>query len=119
MQVLDRLTVLQALGFDCQHFGGHQFLVRSVPAIPDGEDVADVLPTILAEAAGPDDRWQGRLLASLACRTAIRRGRVLAERELQRVVAELAVTTTPAACPHGSPVILHFSSDFLRHQFRW
>jgi DNA mismatch repair protein MutL len=118
-QVLERLPTLQALGFDCQPFGGHLFLVRSVPAIPDAEDVTEMLPTVMVEAAGPDDRWEARLLASLACRAAVRRGRELNEAEIRRLLGDLAGTTTPAACPHGSPVVLHFSGDFLRHQFRW
>jgi DNA mismatch repair protein MutL len=73
----------------------------------------------MVEAAGPDDRWEARLLASLACRAAVRRGRELNEAEIRRLLGDLAGTTTPAACPHGSPVVLHFSGDFLRHQFRW
>lgn len=118
-QVLDRLPMLQTLGFDCQHFGGHDFLVRSVPAIEDGEDLAEALPALLADAAGPEDRWQARLLARLACRAAVRRGRGLDEASLRRLLADLAATQTPAACPHGSPLVLHFSGEFLRRQFHW
>jgi DNA mismatch repair protein MutL len=118
-QVLDRLPALHALGFDCQHFGGQDFLLRAIPAIEGGEDVMEGLSSMLTEAAGPDDRWQARLLSTLACRAAVRRGRGLGEHELRRLLGELAGTTAPAACPHGSPVVLHFSSDFLRRQFRW
>ena len=117
--VLERLPMLQSLGFDCQHFGGHGFLVRSTPAIEGAEDLAEALPSLVAEAASADDRWQSRLLASLACRAAIRRGRALAEPEIRHLLADLALTDTPAACPHGSPLVLHFSGDFLRRQFRW
>ena len=118
-QVVERLSILQGLGFDCQHFGGHDFLIRSVPAIEGGEDLRDALSILLVDAAGADDRWQARLLANLACRAAVRRGRALPEPALRRLLAELAATTAPAACPHGSPVVLHFSPAFLRRQFRW
>jgi DNA mismatch repair protein MutL len=117
--VLDRLPTLQALGFDCEHFGGYDFLIRAIPAIEGGEDVGEALPSLLEEAAGPDDRWQARLLTNLACRAAVRRGRELGEPELRRLLNGLAGTATPAACPHGSPVVLHFSGTFLRRQFRW
>jgi DNA mismatch repair protein MutL len=119
MQILERLPTLQALGFDCQHFGHHDFLVRSVPAIQGGEDLSEALSDLIAEAARVDDSWRARLLASLACRAAVRRGRELAGPELRRLLGDLAVTTTPAACAHGSPVVLHFSGEFLRRQFRW
>jgi DNA mismatch repair protein MutL len=119
VQLLERLPTLQALGFDCQHFGGHDFLVRSVPAIQGSEDLSEALPILLADAAQPDERWQARLAASLACRAAVRRGRGLGGPELRRLLGDLAATITPAACPHGSPVVLHFSGEFLRRQFRW
>jgi len=38
---------------------------------------------------------------------------------MRRLIAELGETVNPAACPHGSPVVLHFSGDFLGRQFRW
>jgi len=47
------------------------------------------------------------------------RSRELGEPELRRLLSDLAATATPAACPHGSPVVLHFSGDFLCRQFRW
>jgi DNA mismatch repair protein MutL len=118
-QVLDRLPALQALGFDCQHFGGQDVLVRAIPAVEGGEDFVEDLPSLMLDAAGPEDRWRARLLASLACRAAVRRGRELEEPALRRLLANLAATSTPAACPHGSPVVLHFSGEFLRRQFRW
>lgn len=119
VQILERLPTLQALGFDCEHFGHHDFLVRSVPAIQGGEDLAEALPELIAEVARIDDGWQARLLASLACRAAVRRGRGLGSPELRHLLGDLAATTTPAACAHGSPVVLHFSGEFLRRQFRW
>jgi DNA mismatch repair protein MutL len=118
-QIVERLPALQALGFDCQHFGGQDFLLRAIPAVGGGEDFVEDLSSLMADAAGPEDRWRARLLARLACRAAIRRGRELAEHELRRLLADLAATTAPAVCPHGSPVVLHFSGDFLRRQFRW
>ena len=119
VQLLERLPTLQTLGFECQHFGEHDFLVRSVPAIQGGEDLSEALPELLAEAARVDESWRARLLASLACRAAVRRGRGLGSPELRRLLGELATTTTPTACAHGSPVVLHFSDEFLRRQFRW
>jgi DNA mismatch repair ATPase MutL len=38
---------------------------------------------------------------------------------MRRLVGDLAETANPAACPHGSPVALHFSAEFLRRQFHW
>jgi DNA mismatch repair protein MutL len=134
LQLEGRLEVLRGLGLDCQRFGGHVFLVRSVPASlvgaqdalgadagapAPGEELAGVVHEALEVAAAPDDRWQARLMANLSCRAAVRRQRRLGEPEMRRLIGELSETANPAACPHGSPVALHFTGAFWRRQFRW
>ncbi|HEY3108400.1 MAG TPA: DNA mismatch repair endonuclease MutL [Chloroflexota bacterium] len=117
--VEERLEYLQGLGFDVQRFGKRDYLVRAVPALPDGENVALHLEELLAEAAGEGEGWRDRLLVSLACRAAVRRSRPLTDAAMGKLLTGLAATPTPASCPHGSPLILHFSGDFLERQFGW
>jgi DNA mismatch repair protein MutL len=115
----ERLPYLEGLGFDVDRFGGRDFLVRAVPALPDGENVTLHLQELLEEAAGADEGWRERLLVSLACRAAVRRGRPLETTAMRRLLDDLARTPVTASCPHGSPLILHFSSRFLERQFDW
>jgi DNA mismatch repair protein MutL len=117
--VAERLEYLQGLGFDVERFGNRDYLVRAVPALPDGENVALHLEELLAEAAGEGEGWRERLLISLACRAAVRRNRALSEAAMRKLLTGLAATPTPASCPHGSPLILHFSGGFLERQFGW
>lgn len=119
VQVSDRLEALRQLGFDCERFGGRSFLVRAIPSVPAGEDLASAAADLLLEAATADDRWETRFLAATACRGAVKRGEPLNEGSMRRLLDDLATTASPAACPHGSPTILHFSANFLRRQFRW
>lgn len=93
--------------------------MRAVPSLPDGENFVASLQALLEVAASEDEGWRGRLLAALACRAAIRRQRSLEEAEMQALVRDLAATAAPAACPHGSPLVLHFSRGFLERQFGW
>jgi DNA mismatch repair protein MutL len=127
-----RLPELAALGFVCEWFGGRSFLVRSLPMIPETGDlrgfVEDLLDSITpagSPASAPgrtaDDEtdWQHRLLTAIACRSATRRGRPLSPAQGRELVDLLAGTESPAVCPHGSPIILHFSDRFLERQFDW
>lgn len=115
----ERLADLEEIGFVCQRIGGRDFLVRAVPLVPAQESIAVHLPLLLEEAAREGEGWRERLLASLACRTAIRRNRPLGMYEMERLVRDLAETSAPAVCPHGSPLIMHLSRGFLRRQFGW
>jgi DNA mismatch repair protein MutL len=113
----ERLPYLEELGFNCERFGGRDYLVRAVPSLPGREDLVAHLEALVEEAASEDEGWRERLLASLACRAAVRRNRPLEEAEMRELLLDLAGTSAPATCPHGSPLILEFSGSFLERQF--
>jgi len=48
----------------------------------------------------------GKLLASKACRSAIKFGDILAEAQVQTLLKELAATSMPFQCAHGRPSIV-------------
>ncbi|HLH73032.1 MAG TPA: DNA mismatch repair endonuclease MutL [Chloroflexota bacterium] len=114
-----RLTELAEIGFNCQHIGGRDFLVRAVPVVPGQESFLPDLPAILTEATADDKGWQDRLVTSLACRSALRRHQPLSVTDMTVLLSELATTTSPAVCPHGSPLIIQISRRFLERQFNW
>jgi DNA mismatch repair protein MutL len=114
-----RLPELAALGFSCEWFGGRSFLVRSIPVIPETADLPAVIEDLLDLAADDESDWQHRLLTSIACRAATKRGRSLAIEQSRELIDLLAETESPAVCPHGSAIILHFSDRFLERQFDW
>jgi DNA mismatch repair protein MutL len=114
-----RLPVLAALGFACERFGGRSFLIRSVPALAGAEGLSAHLPALAAEAAEEEENWQDRFCAAVACHAALRRGKPLSLGEQRELLANLRQTSAPAVCPHGSPLLLHYSQQFLTRQFDW
>ena len=114
-----RLPVLRDLGLECERFGGRSFLIRSVPSGVGQEQLAGHLPE-LAEIASEDSTdWEDHLLIGLACRSALRRGRVLGMDEQRALLTALSAVSAPAVCPHGSPIFLHYSRRFLIDKFDW
>ncbi len=114
-----RLPMLRDLGLECERFGGRSFLIRSVP---DGEGPQQLVAHLqeLAEVAAEDSAdWEDHLLISLACRSAMRRGRDLGSGEQLALLRALANVGAPAVCPHGSPILLHYSRTFLIDKFDW
>lgn len=114
-----RLPMLRGLGLECERFGGRSFLVRSVPGGVGQEQLAAYLPELTSLAAEESNDWQDRLLIGLACRSALRRGRELGSAEQRALLASLAEASAPAVCPHGSPILLHYSRAFLIERFEW
>ncbi|MDQ2717069.1 MAG: DNA mismatch repair endonuclease MutL [Chloroflexota bacterium] len=114
-----RLPVLRGLGIECERFGGRSFLVRSVPGGVGQEQLAGHLRELTETAAEDNEDWEDHLLIGLACRSALRRGRELGREEQHALIKALAQVAAPAVCPHGSPILLHYSRSFLTDKFDW
>jgi DNA mismatch repair protein MutL len=114
-----RLPMLRGLGLECERFGGRSFLIRSIPAGIGQEQLAGHLHELAQIASEDALDWEDRLLIGLACRSALRRGRELGDTEQRSLLKALAGTAAPAVCPHGSPILLHYSRAFLIDRFDW
>ncbi|HJT59214.1 MAG TPA: DNA mismatch repair endonuclease MutL [Ktedonobacteraceae bacterium] len=114
-----RLPMLRGLGLECERFGGRSFLIRSVPSGVGQEQLAAHLHELAQIAAEDSSDWEDRLLIGLACRSAMRRGRALGLDEQRSLINALATVAAPAVCPHGSPILLHYSRTFLIDKFDW
>ncbi|GAC1434626.1 MAG: DNA mismatch repair endonuclease MutL [Ktedonobacteraceae bacterium] len=117
-----RLPMLRGLGIECERFGGRSFLIRSVPSGENGEGQEHLVAHLqeLAEVAAEDSNdWEDHLLIGLSCRSAMRRGRELGSGEQLALLKALANVSAPAVCPHGSPILLHYSRTFLIDKFDW
>jgi DNA mismatch repair protein MutL len=73
----------------------------------------------LIEAAEDVEDWRDHVAIALACRSAVRRGQPLSAAEQQTLLTELREVNAPAVCPHGSPLLVRLSRDWLVHAFAW
>jgi DNA mismatch repair protein MutL len=109
---------LAEFGFEVELFGPRTYLVRTVPAIVQGQDVAEVVRGVLdLLARGGSADWEEKLATSLACHSAVRAGQVLSDEEMRELVRQLEGTNLPRTCPHGRPTMVHLSSWQLAKEF--
>lgn len=116
-----QLPLLNALGFSVEHFGGHSFLVRAVPAAFARQDPAALLNAIADEletGRAPLEREVERRLIVRVCKqAAVKAGQVLTAAEMQELLTRLEACQSPRTCPHGRPTVIHFSAGRLAHEF--
>lgn len=110
---------LAQIGFDIDFFGGQSVIVRQIPALATGVDIAERLHEILQELAegGVGTSWLDSVAITTACHTSIRAGQALSLSEMRELVAQLERTQQPRACGHGRPTMLHMSQVDLEKQF--
>jgi DNA mismatch repair protein MutL len=114
-----RLADLETIGFICERFGDRAYRLRAAPALPESGDLLTFASEALALASERDEYWRDRLLATVACRSAVKKGRPLGATRAAELLEDLFLAEEPAICPHGSPIVLQLSRPFLRRQFRW
>jgi len=116
-----QLPLLNALGFTVEHFGGHSFLVRAMPAAFARQDPAALLNAIADEletGRAPLEREVERRLIVRVCKqAAVKAGQVLTAAEMQELLTRLEACQSPRTCPHGRPTVIHFSAGRLAHEF--
>ena len=110
---------LESYGFQVEAFGDNAYLLRSVPVIlttqDPGKSLVDVLDLVAFE--GLVRQHEDILAASIACHSAIRAGKPLAEAEMRALLEQLESTDNPHTCPHGRPTMIHFSSYHMEREF--
>jgi DNA mismatch repair protein MutL len=117
----DNRAALEKVGFEIEDFGGHSVVVHSVPVLHARFDALRCLRETLASLTG--DRGAAvhgsheRLVATLACRAAIKAGDALQPGERRALLADLARCDLSAHDVHGRSAIVRLSWLELERRF--
>ncbi|MBS1200284.1 MAG: mutL [Proteobacteria bacterium] len=113
---------LAAAGLGVDRIGPARLAVREVPASLAGVDAAGLLRDVLADLAADAATHriverQNELLASLACRAAVRAHRSMTVAEMNALLREMERTDRADQCNHGRPTWTRISLDELDRLF--
>jgi DNA mismatch repair protein MutL len=117
---------LERLGFGLEHFGDETWLVKSVPALTARIEPRELLLEILDALAEGSSREStgsipGRidhLLATMACKAAIKAGNRLEPEEMLGLLARMGESDFFSHCPHGRPVFKTFTAREIAQWFK-
>ena len=117
----ESFPLLREFGFGCEEFGDGAILIRDIPADVDEGEAVSALEEIAGKlaAGGKADPAAARdsLLATLACKAAIKGGWKSDEREL-RVLVDKVQSGEIEYCPHGRPVKVRLTQRDLEKMFK-
>lgn len=94
-------------GFEFDELSPGLLAVRRAPALLDARGIADLLRSVVQDVATDTDHHldaaSDRVLATLACRSAIHANRRLTLAEMDSLLRDLEVTPRADQCNHGRP----------------
>ena len=119
------LALFAELGFTMEPSGENEFRITEVPLDAADTDAENLLRGIVEEIFNgikdADDiakKIRQAVLATTACKAAIKAGQELNARQMEILLKELAATPHPHTCPHGRPTIIKFSAADLAKMFK-
>jgi DNA mismatch repair protein MutL len=121
--VLEARAQLAELGLEVQDFGGGTVAVSSYPALLGRVPVSQIFQSVVDVLATKDraptrDQLFDRLLATMACKAAVKAGDRLSREEIDYLMQLRPMAEDSHHCPHGRPTSLVFSRHELDKQFR-
>ncbi|HEV7776228.1 MAG TPA: DNA mismatch repair endonuclease MutL [Luteibacter sp.] len=118
----EHADALAEWGLELSRSGPSGVVVRRIPALLEGADVAQMTRDVLAELAqhGSSRRLQeleNELLSTMACHGSVRAGRRLGLPEMNALLREMEATERSGQCNHGRPTWVQLSLGELDRLF--
>ncbi len=113
---------LDALGIQVDRSGPETLLVRKVPTLLQGADIAELLRDVLSDLAkqGSSTRVEAELdevLSGMACHGSVRANRRLTLEEMNALLRDMERTERIAQCNHGRPTWVQLDMGALDRLF--
>lgn len=103
---------LENLGFRLEEMGGNSLALKEYPDVFRKEEAEQILLAVLEEKESEKFKNRRmRILATMACKTAVKAGQKMSPGEMMFLVEELFKTGNPGLCPHGRPVVIKIDRE--------
>ena len=116
------MDAFTSLGFEIEEFGDRTWLIRAVPYtignIASDKLFREMLDQLDFTKKLQDNKMYIRIVATEACKAAVKGGERISADEATRLLDELMRCSDPYHCPHGRPTIISFSEKELEKRFK-
>ncbi|MDQ0199897.1 DNA mismatch repair endonuclease MutL [Neobacillus ginsengisoli] len=122
VKITEHQSELERVGVFLEEFGLNSFIVRSHPQwFPKGEEkeiIEDMIEQILSMKKVDIKKLREEAAIMMSCKASIKANRHLRNDEIQALLDDLRKASDPFTCPHGRPIIVHYSSYDMEKMFK-
>ncbi|RLQ91657.1 DNA mismatch repair endonuclease MutL [Falsibacillus albus] len=113
---------LEKVGVFLETFGHNSYIVRSHPQwFPKGmeqEIIEDMIEQLLSMKKVDVKKLREEAAIMMSCKASIKANHHLRNDEIQALLDTLRSTSDPFTCPHGRPIIIHYSVYEMEKMFK-
>lgn len=122
VKIMEHKDKLEEVGVFIEPFGYNSFIVRNHPQwFPKNEEkeiIEQMIEQLLQMKKVDIKKLRDEAAMMMSCKAAIKANRYLQPDEIQALLDKLRHTTDPFTCPHGRPIIIHYSTYELEKMFK-
>lgn len=122
LKIQEHLNVLQDVNLFLEDFGNNSFIIREHPSwFPPGEEemiIREIIEIVLETGTFDLAKFREATAIMMSCKRSIKANHYLNESQARLLLADLAKCENPFNCPHGRPVLIHFSNREMERMFK-
>ncbi|WP_306009579.1 DNA mismatch repair endonuclease MutL [Bacillus sp. MMSF_3328] len=122
IKINEHIAELEKVGIFLEHFGQNTFIVRSHPQwFPKGEEqqiIEDMIEQVLSMKKADVKKLREEAAIMMSCKASIKANHHLRNDEIQALLDMLRKSSDPFTCPHGRPIIIHYSTYEMEKMFK-
>lgn len=121
-QIKQILPKLKTMGIELEPFGTKSFILNRHPiwmGTNDAERITEnLIELVLADVHASLAQYREATAIMMSCKRSIKANHYLNDAQAKRLLIDLAQTENPYNCPHGRPVLIHFSNYEIERMFK-
>jgi len=122
LKIMEHQHELEKVGVFLEPFGYNSFILRSHPQwLPKGEEkelMEEMIEQLLQMKKVDIHKLREEAAIMMSCKASIKANHHLRQDEIQALLDELRSTSDPFTCPHGRPIIIHYSTYEMEKMFK-
>lgn len=122
MKIEEHKKVLDEVGIYLEEFGPTSYVVREFPTwFPEGEEteiIEEMIEQILHKRKVDIGKIREEAAIMMSCKRSIKANHYLTQEDMERLLKDLAQVENPYTCPHGRPVLIHFTTYEIEKMFK-
>ncbi|WP_203362385.1 DNA mismatch repair endonuclease MutL [Bacillus sp. REN10] len=122
IKISQYIEPLEEVGIFLEPFGDRAFIVRSHPQwFPKGEEqviIEEMIEQLLSMKQVDIKKLREEAAIMMSCKASIKANHHLRQDEIQQLLDDLRQSSDPFTCPHGRPIIIHYSTYELEKMFK-
>jgi DNA mismatch repair protein MutL len=122
LKLKEQATALQEVGIHLEEFGANSFIVRAHPTwYPAGQEEAiirEMIDMLLTNGKVSVHQFREATAIMMSCKRSIKANHYLNPQQARILLEDLAKCENPFNCPHGRPVLIHFTNGDMERMFK-